>query len=464
MRFDVAALARPAEYRRKGLRAITGVQLLVLSFAGLILLGMLGFLVLPGLYTGARLGVVDALFTSASAVCVTGLIVVDTATFFTHLGQAWILLLIQAGGLGILTFATLIIRILGRRSALEVESAAGSGIGTTVGRTGRVVRAVVLLTASIEGIGAIGLWLLWRGALGNVGAIWPAVFHAVSAFCNAGFSTFSDSMVGWRNSPPVLFTVGMLIVLGGLGFVVLENLWERYVARRTRRLTLHSQLAIGSTVVVIVVAAIIFFTFEAHVALRDLPVGSRAANALFMAITPRTAGFNAVDYERISNPSLVVTLALMFIGGAPGSTAGGIKVTTVAVLVLALWARLRGHRHVSVGGRTIREETLVGATALAVGGLSILVAGVFLLLIVESAALSADRADLIRITFEVHSAFGTVGLSMNRTAAFTQAGRLILTALMFVGRVGPLALAAAMATRRVRAGTYRFAHSQVAIG
>jgi trk system potassium uptake protein TrkH len=464
MRFDVAALARPAEYRRGALQAITGVQVFVLSFAGLIAIGTLGFLILPGLYTGARLGVVDALFTSASAVCVTGLIVVDTATFFTHLGQVWILLLIQAGGLGILTFATLIIRVLGRRSALEVESAAGSGVGTTVGSTGRVVRSVVLLTASIEGAGALGLWLLWRGALGNAGAVWPAVFNAVSAFCNAGFSTFSDSLMGWRNSPPVLFTVGMLIVLGGLGFVVLENMWDRFAVRRTRRLTLHSQVAIGATAVVIVSAAVLFFVFEGDVTLRGMGVGSRAANALFMAVTPRTAGFNAVDYERVSNPSLVLTLALMFIGGSPGSTAGGIKVTTVAVLVLGLWARLRGQRHVSIGGRTIREETLGAAAALAVSGLSILVAGVFLLLMVERAAMYVDRTDLIRVTFEVHSAFGTVGLSMNRTASFSQAGRLILTALMFVGRVGPLALAAAMAARRVRRSTYRFAHSQVAIG
>ncbi len=464
MRFAVADLTRPAEYRRGRLHAITGVQLFVLSFAGLIALGAIGLLVLPGLYTGERLGVVDALFTSASAVCVTGLVVVDTATYFTRLGQLWILLLIQAGGLGILTFATLIIRLLGRRSALEVEAAAGSGVGTTVGGAGRVLWAVIVLTASIEGVGALGLWLLWRGPLGYAGAIWPAVFHAISAFCNAGFSTFSDSMIGWRRSPPVLLTVGTLIVLGGLGFVVLDNVWARYVTRRARRLTLHSQIALGATAVLIVTSAIVFLTFEVGITLQGLGPASRAANALFMAVTPRTAGFNAVDYEQVSNPSLVLTLALMFIGGAPGSTAGGIKVTTVAVLVLGLWARLRGRRTVSLAGRTIRDETLGAAAALAVGGIAILGFGIFLLLMVERAAVSVDRIDLMRLVFEVHSAFGTVGLSMNRTAVFTPAGRVILTVLMFVGRVGPLALAAAMAARRERRRPYRFAHGQVAIG
>jgi len=456
---------RPLASRRRGLRAqFFGVRIFVLSFAGVILAGTLGFLLLPGLYTGARLGVIDALFTATSAVCVTGLIVVDTATAFTHLGQFWVLLLIQAGGLGILTFATIIIRLVGRRSSLDVESATGSGIGGTVGSIGLLLRSVLAMTFAIEGVGAIGLWLLWREPLGAGPAAWHAVFHAVSAFCNAGFSTFSDNLAGWRTAPPVLLSVSGLVVLGGLGFVVLNDLWGRFVSRRVRHVATQTRIAVWTTGVLIVGATAVFLYFEGPVTLSELgPVG-RLTNALFMAITPRTAGFNTVDYGLASNPTVALTVALMIIGGSPGSTAGGIKTTSAALLVLGLWARLRGHRHVAVGGRTVREETIVSAAGLAIGGIAILALATFLLLLVEPATAVRDRADFVRVVFEVHSAFGTVGLSMNKTGEVTPAGRLILVALMFVGRVGPIALAAAMAARVGRRAAYRYAYDEVAVG
>jgi trk system potassium uptake protein TrkH len=297
-----------------------------------------------------------------------------------------------------------------------------------------------------------------------VGAVWPAVFHAISAFCNAGFSTFGDNLVGWRTAPPVLLTVGSLIVVGGLGFVVLEDLRERFVTRQARRLSTHSRITLGTTGILLIGGAVVFLLFEAPVALRDLGPVDRVANALFMAITPRTAGFNAVDYEHISDPSLALTVALMYVGGAAGSTAGGIKVTTAALLFLALWTRLRGRTQVAVGGRTVRDEAVGSAASLAVGAIGILATAIFLLLIVEHTAESADRTDLIKLVFEAHSAFGTVGLSMNRTPDLTPAGRVIITVLMFVGRVGPLGLAAAMATRGVGRATFRYAYDEVAVG
>ena len=450
---------------RRGLFAhLTGVRLFVMSFAGLITLGALGFLVLPGLYTGPRLTVVDAFFMSASAVCVTGLSVVDISRFLTGWGQAWLLVLIQAGGLGILSFATIIIHLLGGRGALEVESAAGSGVGATPGRTRALLRSVFLLTFAIEAVGTVALWVQWRGTLGDLGAVWPAVFHAISAFCNAGFSTFGDNLVGWRTAPPVLLTIGGLIVLGGLGFVVLEDVRARWGPRRTRRLSTHSRVTLGATALLLVGGMLAYLLFESPVSLRDLGPVDRLANALFMAVTPRTAGFNAVDYDQISDPSLALTIALMYVGGAPGSTAGGIKVTTAALLALALWTRLRGRSEIAVGGRTVRDETVGSAASLAVGAIGILATAIFLLLIVEHSAESTDRTDLLKLVFEAHSAFGTVGLSMNRTADLTPAGRVIITLLMFVGRVGPLALAAAMATRGVGKAKFRYAYEQVAVG
>jgi trk system potassium uptake protein TrkH len=327
-----------------------------------------------------------------------------------------------------------------------------------------MLRAVFLLTFAIELVGAVGLWLQWRGTLGELAAVWPAVFHAISAFCNAGFSTFGDSLAGWRRAPLVLLTIGGLIVIGGVGFVVLANLRDRFVKGKARRITTHTRVALGATAVLLAGGTLAFLLFESQVALRDLGTIDRLTNAVFMAVTPRTAGFNAVDYEHISDPGLALTIALMYVGGAPGSTAGGIKVTTAALLALAFWARLRGHPSVSVGNRTIRDDAIGGAASLAVGAIGILATAILLLLVVEHTAGTSDRTDLIRLVFEAHSAFGTVGLSMNRTHLLTPTGRVIITLLMFVGRVGPLALAAALATRGIGRARFRYAYDEVAVG
>lgn len=450
--------------RRAFWSRISGVQLFVLSFASLIAVGAAGFLVLPGLYQGARLGVVDAVFTSASAVCVTGLIVVDTATYFTRWGQLWILILIQAGGLGILTFTTLIIRMLGRRSALHVETAAGAGVAGRLGDPRVLIRAVVTLTFGLEAAGALIFWLLWRETLGAGGAVWHAVFQAVSAFCNAGFSTFSDSLTGFRESPSVILLAATLIVLGGMGFVVLENLRERFIRRRARRLSTHTRLVLVATTVLIVGAAVVFYAFEAENTLRPLGTIDRAVNALFMAITPRTAGFNTVDYNQVSNPSMTLTAGLMVVGGSPGGTAGGVKTTTAALLALLLISRLRGYRRVSVWGRSVEDEAVQTAAGLVVGAVTILALAILALLLTEAGAVAVHRENFAQLVFEAHSAFGTVGLSMGKTAELTPVGRVVITVLMFVGRVGPLSLAAAMAFAGERRAAFRYAYDEVAVG
>jgi len=463
MRFDPAEVARSVARRALWSR-LSGVQLFVLSFAGLILAGTAGLLVLPGLYTGTRLGVIDALFTATSAVCVTGLTVVDTATYFTRWGQAWILLCIQAGGLGILTFATLIIHTLGRQSALHVEAATSTGVAAQIGDARTMVRAVVALTLTIEVVGAAGLWVAWRGPLGGGPAVWHAVFHSISAFCNAGFSTFSESLTRWRESPPVLLTIQTLVVLGGIGFVVLEELRDRFWRHRVRRLSTHARLVLLTTAVLIVGGAVMYYAFEVRGTLRPLGFVDRAINALFMSVTPRTAGFNTVDYNQVSNPSVALTVALMLVGGSPGGTAGGVKTTTAALLALLVAARLRGDRHVSIWRRTISWDTVHNATSLVVGAITILGLAIFLLLMTEPANGGAERSDFVRLVFEAHSAFGTVGLSMNKTAELTPAGRLVVSLLMFVGRVGPLGLTAAMVFRRGHGPAARYGFDEVAVG
>jgi trk system potassium uptake protein TrkH len=458
---------RVVGYGTVSLAEIPPTRLFLLSFGLLILVGTLGLLFLPGLYEGAGLGFVDALFTATSAVCVTGLIVVDTATYFTPFGQAWIALLIQLGGLGILTFTTLLIVVLGRRTTLGMEEAAGGQAHVLRHLDGKsLVKAVVISTFLLEALGAVALWLIWSNRFGAAGALWPAIFHAISAFCNAGFSVFSDSLLGFQRAPATLLLISSLIVVGGIGFIVLTDLRARYLSRATQRLGTHTQLVLISTAIFLAAGMLLFLVFESDDQLRDLSWPSRVVNALFMSVTPRTAGFNTVDYDASTNPTLFLTLMLMIVGGSPGSTAGGLKTTTAALLGLALWGRLRGRRLVSVGGRTVPEETVQRASGLAAGGLAFLALAVFLLAMTElPAAETADRTQFLRLVFEAHSAFGTVGLSMGVTPALSTVGRLIVTCVMFVGRVGPLSIASAMAFAEARTKVkYRFPYEDVVIG
>jgi trk system potassium uptake protein TrkH len=463
--------ARDPSKRKTGLRRfapsdLSAPQLLVGSFALLIASGTLGFAVLPGLWIGPRPGFVDALFMATSAVCVTGLSVVDVSSQLTFFGQLWLLLLIQLGGLGILTIAALAAAALGRRTSLEVEEAA-AGPSNLLPEAGprALVRAVIAATLVIEAIGAVSLWITWMPSLGAAGAVWPAVFHAISAFCNAGFSIFANGLAGHATHLPTLGIVAALLLLGGIGFLVMEDLRANVRGRR-RRVTLHTRIVLVTSGILIAVALPLFLFFEWDHTLADMSLPVRIANAFFMAVTPRTAGFNTVDYEQIANPSVFLTVALMYIGGSPGSTAGGIKTTTAALLALGLWARLRGRSDVSLANRSIPEATLQRATGLAVGAILVLFAFVFALLWteLEREGVDTDRGRFVRLVFEAQSALGTVGLSMNMTSELTPAGRLLIVALMFMGRVGPLALLESMARRSRRKQPYRLGREDILVG
>jgi trk system potassium uptake protein TrkH len=401
--------------------------------------------------------VLDALFTATSAVCVTGLIVVDTATYFTPLGQAWILALIQAGGLGIVTFTTLIITMLGRRRSLRLEEAAG-GSASLLRHvdSARLIRSILLSTLSIEAVGAGFLWLLWQFDMG--------ARHAVSAFCNAGFGTFSDSLVPFSESPATLIVISLLVVLGGLGFIVLEDVRGWIVSRKLYRLTTHTRIVLASTGLLLLGGWVLFALFEWSHQLAGLTFFERVVNALHMSVTPRTAGFNSVDYAQVRNPSLFLTIILMVVGGSPGSTAGGVKTVTVSLLVLLFLTRLHGDRSVQAFERTIPPATVSRAASLAIGGLAILGGAVFLLLIFETGSDPVrDRDLLIRLVFEAHSAFGTVGLSMGTTTReLGPAGKLVVIALMFLGRVGPAAVVGAMFAAGMRQQSrFRFGEEDV---
>lgn len=459
---------------RRGLvlwRRLSAPQLFVGSFALLVALGTVALKTVPGIYAGEELGWLDALFTSTSAVCVTGLIVVDTATRFTPAGQALLLALIQLGGLGIITFTSLIIVALGRRLSLRQEAVATGAREVAPHVEPRALaRGVVVFTLAIEGLGAAALWLLWAPRMGWGGAVWPAVFHSVSAFCNAGFSTFSDSLVGFQRSPATLAVVSGLVILGGLGFLTLEELRLLRRARgegRRVRLSLHSRVVLATTAVLLLVAWPAFALAEWSVTLAELPWADRLANAWFMSVTPRTAGFNSVDYALASDASIFLTIILMFVGGSPGSTAGGMKTTTFALVGLLAWNRFRGREVVSVAGRSVPEETIQRAVGLAVVAFAMVTGFIFLFTTVEMAGVSHAQSEgaFLRYMFEVVSAFNTVGLSMGVTSLLSDAAKWLTVVLMFVGRVGPLTFAAALALRRpTGASEFRYAYEEVVVG
>lgn len=448
-------------------RQLTEAQIFVISFVALIALGTVGYRVLPGLYAGPAMSWQQSAFTSTSAVCVTGLIVVDTATYFTPLGQAYTLLLIQLGGLGVIALTSLIIVSLGRRLSLRQEAVAGSiaEVAPTVGKQ-NLIRDVVAFTFGIEAVGAVLLYALWVRDMGWRGAAWPAVFHSVSAFCNAGFSTFSDSLVGFQHRPSVLLVVCGLVVLGGLGFLTLEEL-KLYYAQRRRgrqfRVSLHSRIVLATTALLIVLPWPMFALFEWRNTLVGMPALDRVVNALFMAITPRTAGFNTIDYAEARSGSNFLTILLMSIGGSPGSTAGGLKTTTFAIIGLLAWCRFRGKDVTSLWSRSVPEETIQRAVGLFVVGFALVTAGIFVM--VGNESFGDANVFFLNYMFESVSAFNTVGLSMNTTNSLGTLSQWTAISMMFLGRVGPLTLAAALAKRRdPSGGRFRYAYEDVVVG
>jgi trk system potassium uptake protein TrkH len=454
---------------------LTPPRLLAVSFLGLIGFGTLGLRVLPGLYVAEPLGWLDALFTATSAVCVTGLIVVDTATHFTRWGQAFLLLLIQLGGLGIVTLTTVVIVGLGRRLSLHHLAAARAATEVAEHVDYRRLGVDILrFTLAFEGLGAILLFLLWLPRFPPGEAAWHALFHSVSAFCNAGFSTFSDSLASFTTAPWTLGAVMVLVVAGGLGFLTIEEigLWVRGKVPRRRaggpvRLSVHSRLVLAVTAVLLVGGWLLFSFFEWRVSLAGQPTEVRLVNSLFMSVTARTAGFNTVDYAAASESSSFLTIVLMSIGGSPGSTAGGLKTTTAAVIGLLAWSRLRGRATADIWHRTIPEETIQRAVGVFVFAFGLVTAAVFAYTVLEIGPTTriAAPGSFLTYMFEAASAFNTVGLSMGVTGDLSPAGRALTILLMYVGRVGPLTFAAAIALRRASpAGGFRYSYEDVAIG
>ncbi len=464
LRRSPAASIRATRFLRRML--LSPARLPVMGFGLLIVVGTL--LLLTPAATRGGIGFVDALFTATSAACVTGLAVVDTGTAFTRFGQVVILSLIQAGGLGIMTLSTLFLLVSGRRLSMVGRVVIKDTFTHSHDRDPTIIlRDVILLALTIEAVGTVALFAAFYPDYPAGEAAYIALFHSVSAFCNAGFSLFPDSLVRYRGSLVVNLTVCGLIVAGGLGFLVLSEIIHRLRSRRRfwSRMSLHSKLVISATLCLLAAGAGLVLALEWGNTLAGLSTKERFLAAFFQSVTTRTAGFNTLPLADMANVTLFIFILLMFIGAGPGSCGGGVKVTTAATLFFLGLSRYRHQSAPQAFSRTLAETSLGKAVSLVLTSLFVIMLGTGLLLMTELGGLShmASRGRFLEILFEMVSAFATVGLSMGATDTLSTAGRLIITAAMFIGRLGPLVIAVALTLDR-EPDRFHYATDRVMIG
>jgi trk system potassium uptake protein TrkH len=456
---------------RAKLRLILSPPIILAAMMGVTIFAGAVLLSLPFAHEGPPIGWLDALFTATSAVCVTGLVVVDTGTQFSFFGELIILILIQIGGLGIMTIGTTVLLALGQSpTAVLRHLLTGIAGHKEAVRAGDILFMVFIATFAAEAIGAVLLFFPFSQSYSTEQAIWLAIFHSVSAFCNAGFSLWSDSLTRFAGDPVVNATVMVLIILGGLGFVVLVEVRGWLATRLTReahpaRLSLHSKIVLAGSAFALVAGAVLIGILESTNILSKLSWSERLLVVVFQSVTARTAGFNTVDINALSNPTLLVLMALMFVGGGSGSMAGGIKLTTAATVAILVLQRLKGNREIHVFGRGIGQATIQRSVTLAVLA-SVLIASTICLIEIlrrSGPPTLADRGELLAVMFEVVSAFGTVGLSIGITAALPPLPEAAIICLMFTGRIGPLILMDIFA-RRPPPPPLRHAREELMIG
>ncbi|MCM3675650.1 TrkH family potassium uptake protein [Peribacillus simplex] len=419
-------------------------KILVMGFAALILIGSY-LLTLPiSTEDGNGLSFLNALFTSTSATCVTGLVVVDTETTFTKFGELVILSLIQVGGLGFMTFATFFFFLLGKRISLKSRLLLQESLNNlSMAGVVRLVKRILIFTAVIEILGSIILSIRFSFDMPIGKAIYYGVFHSISNFNNAGFDLMGEfrSLTPYAADPIVTLTVAALITLGGIGFIVMNELYEYH---DTHRLSVHTKIVLMTSLILTIGGAILIFIFEYgnDKTLQPLSYAGKVLSSLFQSVTPRTAGSNTLNIPDLTQPTLLLIIFLMFVGASPGSTGGGIKTTTLATLIGTVWSQIKGKEDVVLFRRRIVIETIFKALTVTVIGLSLILTITMLLTITESGR------DFLMILFEATSAFATVGLSMGLTPELSPIGRILIIFTMFAGRLGPLTIAFAIAMRR----------------
>ena len=414
-------------------KAFSSAQIIILGFAGIIFLGSL-LLMLPfATKDGQGAAFADALFTSTSAVCVTGLIVKDTATYWSLFGQMIILLLIQIGGMGVITVAVAISMASGKKISLRQRSIMQDSVSALhVGGIVKFTGFILKMTFLFEAIGALAMAPVFIGEFGPGKGIWYAVFHSISAFCNAGFDLMGirtpySSLTDFAAHPLINIVIMALIIIGGIGFLTWEDIGKN--KWHVKRYRMQSKVILFTTFLLILLPAVYFYFFE----FSEAAMGERILGSLFQAVTPRTAGFNTMDLTLISEAGIGMMIILMIIGGSPGSTAGGMKTTTFAVLISTAISVFRRRSHTHFFGRRVAEETVREAATILTMYLVLFLAGGFVISRVEN-------LPLLTSLFETGSAIGTVGLTLGITPNLSLISRLILIGLMYFGRVGGLTI------------------------
>ncbi|ULL18190.1 Trk family potassium uptake protein [Paenibacillus sp. H1-7] len=441
---------------------LTPPQILVIGFAAIILIGAT-LLSLPiASATGRPLPFLDALFTATSATCVTGLVVVDTGTFFTKFGQIVIIALIQVGGLGFMTMATLFAFALKKRISLKerliLQEAMNQG---SMEGIVRLIRKVIQYSLTIELVAAILFSIRWSFDLGPAKGIYFGIWHAISFFNNAGFDLFGSvsgpfsSLTSYVDDPLVNVVSMGLIILGGIGFVVMSDVMDY---KRHKRLSLHSKVVLSATGALILVGALVIFIFEFTnpKTLGPLTWSGKVLGSFFQSVTPRTAGANTLDLAGLRQASQFFIIILMFIGASPGSTGGGIKTTTFTTLIGAIIAMIRGKEDIVLFHYRLGKDRILKAITLTMIAL-------FLVIAVAMILSTTEDHPFLMILFEVTSAFGTVGLTMGLTTDLSVVGKILIALMMFVGRLGPLTLAYALGPKAEKE-LYRYPEGKITIG
>ncbi|KAB7704361.1 Ktr system potassium transporter B [Bacillus aerolatus] len=433
-------------------------HILFLGFLGLIFIGTC-LLMLPfATRDRHHLSFIDALFEATSAVCVTGLAVVDTGTTFTLFGQIVLLILIQLGGWGFLTCGVLIFIILGKKIGMKQRVLLQASLNSfAIAGVIKLVRRIIIITLTIEAVGAIVLAIRWSQEMSWGKAVYYGIFHSISAFNNAGFGLEPDNLSKWVGDPTVNIVITLLFILGGIGFFVIADVLEK---KKFKKFSLHTKITVVFTLLINVISTLVIFSLEFNnpATLGSLDMADKWWAAFFQGVVPRTAGFNTIDISQLSLSSQVYMIGLMFIGAGSGSTAGGIKVTTFALLIFTLWSVLTNREEINVFERKIPKSLVYKALSIAISGLIFIFVIFFLLTITEKGA------EMSQILFETVSAFGTVGLSAGFTGELSPMGRILITVMMFIGRLGPLTMAFALAIHSNKKSKIGYAEEKILIG
>ncbi|MGL5716667.1 MAG: TrkH family potassium uptake protein [Paraclostridium sp.] len=450
---------------RKPINRLTPSQIMVVGFAVVILIGGM-LLNLPiATQSGESIGFLDALFTSTSAVCVTGLVVVDTATYWSFFGQLVIIILIQIGGLGFMTVTTLFSLITKKRINLKERLLIQESLNQ-IDLSGlvKLTRYVLLMTFTIEGLGALTLSTVFIPEFGFVKGVWYSIFHAISAFCNAGFDLMGTvtgpftSLTSYVNNTTISLGISALIILGGLGFPVILDIIKN---KKISKLNMHSKIVLISTAALILIGMVFIFILEYSnpETLGELSLKGKLLASFFQSVTTRTAGFNTIDLTLIHQGSLFVMMILMFIGASPASTGGGVKTTTIATLILTVKSFLLGKEDIEVFERKISTSTVRKSLGIFFVGISAVLIGTLVLVVTEV------EFDLIESAFEVISAFATVGLSIGGSPDLTTIGKILILIYMFMGRVGSLTIFLALVSKNnVKKQVIRYPEGRIIVG